>query len=263
MLGTLFFLVSLPFQAMKRSNRRMARPKRRAYGKKSRRTPSRAKTGYLRTGGLYGRFKPTGSGPELKFLDVGTPAALVPTNGVMFQDLHILAQGTGPSQRVGRKVQLRAVHIRGSITLQGTDIPVVSSRIRLILGVDTQTNGAAFSASDLITGSFMDGYRNLANSSRFRVWKELKYALNPNSYNSSTDESLGKIWNFTMNHRCSLPLEFLGSTGDLSETKSYSVFLLCFSEANDPITTITFTSRMRYNDSWYVIFRFRVNVKES
>jgi len=241
----------------------MARPRRkRAFKGGKRKLPSRAQQGRLRTGGLYGRFKPTGTGPELKFFDTDVSTLTVATNGVLYQEMHVLTQGTGPSERVGRKVTARAIYIRGQIILSAIAGEAVSNRVRIILGVDTQTNGAPLQPSDLLVGPFIDGFRNLSNSARFRVLKELKYSLNPNARDEVTDQTIEKVWNFSMNHRCMMLLEFLGTTGTISETKTNSLFLLFFSNVNDPIVDVAYTTRLRYSDSWYVISQFRFNVEK-
>lgn len=130
-----------------------------------------------RTGGF--------AGLEVKFYDSQVdPTALTadwatsnidPTDE---QCLNALTQGTDEDQRIGRKATFKSVMIKGEIRLLNRDgvatLEGGRNTVRIILVLDTQTNGAGMLGSAVMNGAPgnvqpENAYRNLENSKRFKI----------------------------------------------------------------------------------------------
>lgn len=97
--------------------------------------------------------------------------------------------GNDINNREGRKVNVYKIKIRGLITrITDTTQTTVSAdpATRVILVMDTQTNGTQMQGEDLMTTSeasvsiTFTGFQNLANLGRFRVLKDKTYYPTPN-----------------------------------------------------------------------------------
>ena len=102
------------------------------------------------------------------------PATIDCLNGV--------AQGNGPTNRIGRKFTMKSILIQGAIHIAAQtnqtaldEAPVVY--IALVL--DTQTNGVTLNSEDVFTNPVGNGtlavapLRNMSNTGRFKVLKSL------------------------------------------------------------------------------------------
>ncbi len=152
--------------------RRLKRKRGRAVARRTRRRMVRgqvpyAQRGFLRTGGFYGRY--AGAGGEQKFFDTDVNDAVISAT-MTINNLTIIPQGTTESTRIGRKIRISKVLWKYNVLLSAATAAASTSDIlKMFLVQDTQTNGAAFVAADLIDTDVMDSFNNLANSSRFKV----------------------------------------------------------------------------------------------
>ncbi len=203
--------------------------------------------GYDRTSGYYGRFARTGG--EMKFKDVGLDKTV--TAGLVASHLTVLPQGNTKSERIGRKITIKKVHGMGAITLPpataGTD---TSDVVRMMLIQDTQTNGAAFTSADLLEADTFDSYRNLANSSRFRVLWTRTYALR--SYGAGPSGA-AIVWSedvvkFKFSKSVNIAIEYDNSatTGALTTIRSNSIWMVYLSQ--EGLCSAEGTYRYRYTD---------------
>lgn len=153
-------------------SRRNVRTYSRRGPQRSRRRITYAQRGYVRTTGFYGRFT---SGGERKFKNtVVDDAAIAAT--LTINNLTVIAEGNGESERVGRKLTVTKISVLYSMQLPGSTTAAASSdTVRCMLIQDKQTNGAQFVATDLIDLDNFNEFNNLANS------KDLKSFTNLNS----------------------------------------------------------------------------------
>jgi hypothetical protein len=192
--------------------------------------------GKQRTVGYYDRFKQ--SSEELKYYDFVRSSTSIPgETWSMVAESTVLnmAQGTGPSERIGRKITLKGVFVRLQVTAEGRE----DFMARMIVVNDKQTNGTAMTPSDLFGAGVlgqpnnpdMFSFYELANKNRFRVLHD-EYVRVP--VTAPTDASLGLVNSqqirIDCNKRLNLPMEFSGTTGAVSEIKSYNIRVLLFIE---------------------------------
>ncbi len=219
---------------------------RRRYSKKSAKQAFRK--GYDRTGGYYGRF--TGMSGELKFLDTVVTDTPI-TAAMVIQNLTVIAEGNGESQRVGRKVTIKSVHIKGVMTLiPATDAANTSDKVFGMLVQDTQTNGAAFTALDLLDSNVVASFRNLANSSRFKVLYKKTFLFNAGGAAPS-----GAAFVFSssqrdvnINKKCNIVMEYDNSatTGVITSVRSNNVYWV--TQSTNGVVNSVLTARIRYSD---------------
>lgn len=195
-----------------------------------------------------GRFA-SGSGPELKFFDTANTFTFdstgeVPATG----QLSLIRQGAGESQRIGRKCVVKSIFIRGRVTLTPGAGAVAATTVYLYVVQDTQCNGAAAGATDVLTSTaFNSAFRNLDNSERFKILKRFTVTLNvtagvTTAYNNMTQaiEWYGK---------CSIPLEFGADTGAVSDLRTNNIFFLAGSDGQqDDTVDFLGATRLRFSD---------------
>lgn len=207
--------------------------------------------GITRKSGYYGRY-PAGGG-ELKFYDIDVDDGTVTQGGTIQNSGSVvnIAQGTGESQRVGRKCTIKSIHWRYAITLPESDAianPPSGDTIRVILYIDKQCNGTTAATTDIMESNDWQSFRNLANSGRFQILFDKTHSLN---YMGLASDGAGVVsapdrrLDFSFNKKCYVPLEFNSTTGVISELRSNNIGVLLMSR----VGTIGFNSKMRFRYS--------------
>ncbi len=181
-----------------------------------------------RTGGWLGR--------ELKFHDEDNELQLVGTAGLIVNASFInIAQGTKQSERIGRIMTMKSLHIRYHVLMDTqTSVIVNHDHIVLYVYLDRQCNGAAATPAQIldIVGK-AQSFRNLENIQRFKILARREHTLHVTgaSGDGTTqdlffNEKFGKI-DINLG---ALKVYFSGTTGALSEIKSNNIGFLCISE---------------------------------
>ncbi len=186
--------------------------------------------GVDRTGGYYGRY--SGRSGELKFLDTTLDDAVIAQSGVITTSINLIAQGVTESERVGRKCTIKSVYWSGALTLPELSAaanPGGADRVRLILYVDKQCNGATATQAGILETTAYDSFRNLSNSGRFQILVDKKFTINYltlSAVNGSAMEHAQVVRQFDLYKRCNLPIEFDNTTGALTEIRSNNIGVL-------------------------------------
>ena len=157
---------------------------------KSRFRPRGFRKGYDRTGGFYGKFS---KGLELKFRDFSTDLPTMATAGTIRESMVTISQGTGESQRIGRKCTIKAINWRFKVELPittGTSAQP-SDVVRIILYLDKQCNGAAATVTNILENALYQSFNNLANKSRFRTLMDRTYDMN---YTAAAGDGAANDW---------------------------------------------------------------------
>lgn len=114
--------------------------------------------------------------PEIKFVDITTTATNFRVTGTppVAQPLNAISQGTGAYNRIGQKILMKSLRVRGVVTNIAT---ATQQTARVIIVYDRQCNTALPIWSDLIlavdkaatgTSNVLDGV-NMGNRDRFIV----------------------------------------------------------------------------------------------
>lgn len=210
-------------------------------------------------------------GGEVKSCDVAGTAISIST-AIGLQLLNGVAEGVGVFQRIGRKMQMKSVHIRGVITPTGTNAAAVAiTMARVIVFYDRQTNGAAPVLGDLLQGidyqaatfSTVFSGINMNNRDRFVVLMDDQILLPPcgingasaastvlNGVDPNSEQTQGSI---NINRYIKLKgadVIFSGTSGTVAGIASGSLYIATIS--NDPGGTPAYQlnvgARLRYYD---------------
>jgi len=174
--------------------------------------------------------------------------------------------GTNFNQRIGRKVQVKSIRIRGFINVAKQTNQVASNEgtcIRLIIFQDQQTNGTQaqgeqviLSSNDLgsVAGPAISMFQNAENFGRFRVLKDKTYRLqDPNfSWDGTNMEVNGLVipFKYTFKFRKPVPVQFnQGNAGTIADVVTNSWHVLCAQNDVDLQATVNYKCRVMYVDA--------------
>lgn len=215
--------------------------------------------GVTRTGGVWDRSRKAAmkAHTELKWNDAapltsaafGSTATRVTLLGA--SPAHTLASGTGSSDRIGKKITIKSIQLKGSIGLGNTNSLSVVFHIWLCL--DTQANGTLATLSDVIDSTSLDIARPvIANSERFRVLKKLVFecpALYSTITTGPTSGSLMLRQHFDYFKKCNYEIDYSLTTGAITEIRSNNLFLIAGTVGDNSQPTLNMVSRIRYTDA--------------
>lgn len=205
-----------------------------------------------RTGGF--------SGVELKYIDNGLDDATLLDSawtGALHDPttvncLFATKQGTGPTDRDGRKLIIKSIFVRGNVKLAhdagaaGADATVA----RVLLVQDTQTNGAQLNPIHVMAsgvGTGVHQFRNLEYSKRFRVLGDKTMVLNPQSSSGDTATvragEVKKSFSFFL--KCNIPVTYNATAdpADISQIMDNSFHILAMGDDASPAGSL----KLSYN----------------
>lgn len=222
----------------------MARPYKSPYKKRRLFRP-----GKDRVGGYYGRFQ-THKG-ELKFHDLVVDSSPILEAGEIFSSLNNIPQGTGESQRIGRKCNLKSVEWRYNLQLPATDgvaVAAAGDNIRLIMYIDKQANGGVATVANILEIADDNSFYNLTNQNRFVILMDKNHDLNYITLAGAAANvsQSNVIHKYQFRKLCNIPVEFDGTDGTINEIRSNNLGLLLISSTGTG--RIFSRIRVRYND---------------
>lgn len=207
--------------------------------------------GYTRTAGPYARA--VGGRPggitlkgtiEKKYKDNTFADFNVTPAGVVATNVLNIAQGTTEVTRVGGKITVTNVNLRGSVGndnagAQGPDI------VRMIIFWDLQCNGALPNVTDVLTTADWRSYLNMDNVDRFKIIKDKCFIVDITTWDSTN--ALGAQKLIKVNHKCSIPIHYSSTTGAIAEIKSNNLCIIWLSRNNASIAN--YTIRVKFTDA--------------
>lgn len=152
--------------------------------------------------------------PELKYFDINLSTGTGTSWQILSnQSLCSIVQGTGASQRIGRKIRVKGVVFRGTSTL-GVSTNNAWNPYTIDFIWDKQCNGASPVIGSIYVNGAAQNLPNPENDERF-VWQK-RYAKNdPNSNFQLIDTSF----------KCNRLITYDGSTGSLSDLTSTNLLV--------------------------------------
>lgn len=233
----------------------------------------RFRRGYDRTGGFYGRYsghKRRRQLLEKKFLDfdigtVSTPIPVVVAGTILNTGTFlIITQGNGESQRIGRKCIIKNINwridIQTAIGIRGeqdgatmdTNQELYGSRLRIILYLDKQANGAATGVAEILEGGLYNDWRNLENINRFIILKDIQRPFNNRNimggaYDGTTNQYVisNTIDRINIQWKGNLPIEYNATSGIMATIRSYNIGALIIGDQSSAMEMVS-TVRVRF-----------------
>lgn len=206
--------------------------------------------GYTRNKGFYGRYKSTAS-QELKFRDTTVTANAPATVGNLDASLHAIPQGVAENERVGRKIWIKDIEVRGSFELltRFAGPNTGFARARLLIAIDKQCNGAVVGANEVLESNDIDSFYEQSNSGRFTILLDEVYLLNTRTLNNdAVPRFANNTRSFRFKKSLNLPVEFTGATGAITEIQSNNIFMQHIGDQGGGLIQLDLSIRTRYTD---------------
>lgn len=189
-------------------------------------------------------------------IDVGT---INVHNGGVFSLLACPMLGTDFTARIGRKITLKSVYVRGMAQSQvgTTDAATNSSaqQLRMILFIDFQPNGAAPATTDLLRTAAPASQLQLNNRDRFKILSDKIFIVDPYMFSSTAGSTFATACNQAKNVKVYKKINqevIFNSTngGTIADITSGALYMFWIgtvaSGANDSI--FVGSTRVRYVD---------------
>lgn len=176
-----------------------------------------------------------------------------------FQLLNPVVNGAELYQRVGRKLYMKSLHIRGNIVQTATSTQDIG---RILVVYDSQCNAAAPAIAALLQDSNAGAATNalseinLTNRARFKILRD-KQIIFPSATLAGgvqTNQAFQEQYehSFSVNEFIKLgglEAEYNGvNAGNIGDITSGAIFLVCVMETNDAVWQFQYTARLRYYD---------------
>lgn len=134
-------------------------------------------------------FRPLGlrGTGEKKVIDSATATHAVNTTGD-FTLLNGCVQGSDYTNRIGRKIVMKSLYIRGYTCPEPSTAGAggsVAQQARMIIFMDNQPNGAAPAVTDLLNTATSTSQLNLNNRDRFKILRDQTFVLSPQQYSAA------------------------------------------------------------------------------
>lgn len=194
---------------------------------------------------------------ERKVNDIDTATYQVNTTGT-FTLLALPTVGADFNQRVGRKIMLRTVYIKGRVQCENagslSPTATTSQQCRMIIFADLQPNGAAPAVTDLLVSATPASQLNLNNRDRFKIYCDKEFYLDPflipaagtSMYLNRSGQVLKKF------KKIQLETIFSTSTGSISDITSGALYMFWIGSAPAGANTdanFIGSTRVRYTDN--------------
>lgn len=219
-------------------------------------TNSRYGGGY-RTGGFRNRVAVARGGgvQELKFIDTeiatGFTSNWVNCSGV---SLHMVTQGSGASQRIGRCIYIKYIYFKGYFICDDSEEPTADdagNMFRFAIVEDKQCNGALPGVTDIweASGAAPTQFRNLEKSSRFRVHYDRTYNANRYIAGEGTNIHMGgKVIPVKFRKRVNIKIEFDASTGNIGDIANTALYIFACGTGESSVGgVLRGNARIRYS----------------
>lgn len=169
----------------------------------------------------------------------------VPATG----QLCLVQNGTSDSSRIGNKIVVKSIQIRGvQILVPGASTTGACTTYVYVV-LDKQCNGAAAAVTDVLTGtSLASAFINLANSERFVILKRFvtKHACSAGVQTAFSQTSEPMEWF----HKCNIPILFDASAGAITDLTSNNIFLIAGTDGQgDDLVAVDGRVRLRFSDN--------------
>lgn len=197
----------------------------------------------------YKRKRVLVPGIELKFHDVDVDDSTISSSGTIMNSgtINIIAGGVTESQRVGRNCVIHSIGWRINLELPAAASTQSSDQVRLIMYLDKQCNGATAAVTDILESASFLSFNNLSNRGRFRILMDKHYLLNTSISGNGSSVNTIEIQEYDDFYKsCTIPLEFSGATGAITELRSNNLGILTISKNGLP--SLTSKIRLRYSD---------------
>lgn len=201
---------------------------------------------------IYGRRVPFRNysrekGSEKKSYEFAGSGAVINTGSNLLTTLvGGITPGTGDNNRVGRKILVKNIRIKGFFQVDAG--AYANTCYRIIMFLDTQCNNAGAVLSDVMyklqpadTNTDSISFQNLYKQSRFNILYDKMKATPVSSWNGSTFPVIQVP--FKINKNVNIPIVYNGTAGTVADLPQNNIGLMGWSER---AATMFYNVRIRY-----------------
>lgn len=197
---------------------------------------------------------------EMKFLDLnfgtgGLGTGWNPRNPTATDCLNGVAQGDGESQRDGRHYDIYSLHINANFDVQSEEDaggPREDFMVRLLIVLDTQTNGAELAGGDVMENGgphILNGHKDLRHDDRFEILYDRTVVLHTrNTEGGSANEySNGHLYfpfKIGLDFDIPIPVYCKGTGAGVENIVDNSLHMITSATSGD--VRLAYTSRIRF-----------------
>lgn len=193
--------------------------------------------------------RPTG---EVKYFDTTKAAtALASAGAIANSSLLLIQEGNTESTRVGNKITVKSVMVRGQLIMSSqADATATSQTFRIIVYLDKQCNGATAGVTDILQSASFLAFNNLDQSDRFITLAEEFCTLDqPGAAPSGAAYVFGESNKvFFLKKKLNLPVKFKGNAGTIADLASANIGVLVIG-STDALGFYEYVARVRYTDN--------------
>jgi len=185
---------------------------------------------------------------ELKTIDVD-PATYAGNTTPDITLLNGVATGTDFTQRIGRKIVMKSLYLRGYV--ESKDTTTTNCLWRTLIVYDNQSNGAAPIITDILKSSNVTSHVNLDNRDRFKILFDREFALAPID-TTATQSYCGAptILKFKKYLRLNHEVLFNGTAATVGSIATGSIYMVNFSDvAAATGGSAVIATRIRFSDA--------------
>lgn len=190
----------------------------------------------------------TRSNVEKKFIDTAQASYDCDTTGSV-TCLNLCDEGTGISQRIGRKICIKSVQVRGIV--RPVDATSSDNTTRIMLIWDKQVNGVIATISEILSAATAHSFMNLDNRERFVVLMDKQFAVGRRSDASGNSGSPNV---YAVNKYKKMPAGSItiydGTGAGIADVNTGALYLVTIgSQAAAAGSVFSAACRVRYTDS--------------
>lgn len=174
---------------------------------------------------------------EYKYIDTGDSGSFSTTPTVTL--LNGCAQGTTAITRNGQSIRITSLNFNFYSTIHAS--AATSTMARILVVLDSQPNGAAMTAQQLLVTANTVSPMLLGNARRFRVLMDKRFALSINGTEIFQSHKYFKMDVHTTFNT--------GSAGTIADIQTNSLYLIQISDQATNVPQMTWTARVRFIDN--------------
>lgn len=198
---------------------------------------------------------------EKKFLDTTIATTAITTTGVILNSsLNVIPQGDTQSERIGRKVTVCDVLLKGNITQPAqiiTSLPQglsdMCNNVRVIVYLDKQCNKATATVAQILQTTDENSFRNLEYVDRFQILYDETVIMNvgglSNIITTPTFYAPGVRNQFGFTKKISVPITYdtSATTGAIGTITSNNIGIMAIATVANS-SFVDGICRIRYTD---------------
>ena len=176
--------------------------------------------------------------PELKYIDFSSGSTGIVAAGNFFL-LNGVAEGLGPTARIGQRIMMRKLEIRGSVEFDNTDL--INNVVRIMIVYDKVPSGVQFTLLQLLEAQSVNSPRSRDFLKRLTVLSDRRMKL--------MDVTNFEVNIITHNKKINKLVEYTANNNNITGIATGALYLFMSSNVTANPPELFFRSRVTFFDS--------------